>query len=101
MNVTPELVLAGLGALVLLVAIWRAGRRRARAAADAARTGARAVSLVGRVLVVAGVIVGVQWVVITHALTDTTLVAVVLGLPALFAAHGIVRALTIVADGQR
>ena len=63
---TPTQLLAGLGVLLSLFLVWRAGARRARAAADAARSGARLLSLAGRVLFTAGVIVGVQWVVITH-----------------------------------
>ncbi|MGW4211569.1 hypothetical protein ACWEIJ_26485 [Lentzea sp. NPDC004789] len=93
-NVTPTQLLAALGVAVVLLWIWRASARRAKAAANAARTGARLLSLTGRVLVMAGVIVGVQWVVITHR-GDTVLLLVVLGLPALFAAYTLTRALTI------
>lgn len=99
-TVTPTVLFAGLGVLLGVLLVWRAGVRKARAAADRARAGARAVSLIGRVLVVAGVITGVQWVVITHAAQDTTLLAVVLGLPALFTARTVVRAVTIVADAS-
>ncbi|CAL9611840.1 hypothetical protein SUDANB95_05615 [Actinosynnema sp. ALI-1.44] len=100
-NLTATQVLAGFGALVALVLVWRAGSRRAKAAADAARTGARLLSLTGRVLVTAGAIVGVQWLVITHG-RDTTLLWVVLGLPALFAAYTLTKALTVTAvDGPR
>lgn len=93
-NLTPTQILAVLGAVVVVLWIWRASARRAKAAANAARTGARLLSLTGRVLVMAGVIVGVQWVVITHRV-DTVLLLVVLGLPALFAAYTLTRALTI------
>ncbi|USX49470.1 hypothetical protein [Lentzea sp. HUAS12] len=93
-NLTPTQILAVLGAVVVVLWIWRASARRAKAAASAARTGARLLSLTGRVLVMAGVIVGVQWVVITHR-GDTVLLLVVLGLPALFAAYTLTRALTI------
>ncbi|KJK49534.1 hypothetical protein UK23_13630 [Lentzea aerocolonigenes] len=93
-NLTPTQILAVLGAVVVVLWIWRASARRAKAAANAARTGARLLSLTGRVLVMAGVIVGVQWVVITHR-GDTVLLLVVLGLPALFAAYTVTRALTI------
>ncbi|MEU7528535.1 hypothetical protein AB0A74_22585 [Saccharothrix sp. NPDC042600] len=98
-TVTPTMLLAALGVVLGVFMVWRASVRKARAAADAARAGARAMSLIGRVLVVGSVIVGVQWVVITHAAHNTPLVATVLGLPALFTAHTVVRALTIVADG--
>lgn len=52
MNLTlaPEQLLAGIGALIALLWLWRASARRARAAADAARAGARLLSLFGRVL---------------------------------------------------
>jgi hypothetical protein len=70
---------------MLLLAVG--GRvRRARAVADTARVGTSAVSLLGRVLVTALVIIGVQWVVITSA-PGTTLFWVALALPALIAGH--------------
>jgi len=93
-DLTPTELLAGLGVLLGLVILWRGSVRRARAAAGVARAGARVVSLAGRVLVTAGVIVGVQWVVIRHPL-NTTVLVVVLAVPALFAAHTITRALTV------
>lgn len=101
-NVTPTQLLAALGVALLVLWVWRASSRRAKAAADAARKGARLLSLTGRVLAMAGIIVGVQWVVITHR-GDTVLLLVVLGLPALFAAYTVTRALTIAAwdDGPR
>jgi protein-S-isoprenylcysteine O-methyltransferase Ste14 len=93
-DVTPTEILAGVGVLLGLFVLWRGSVRRARAAADAARAGVRVVSLAGRVLVTAGVIVGVQWLVIRHPL-NTTVLLVVLAVPALFAAHSITRALTV------
>lgn len=75
--------------------VWRAGARRARAAANAARSGARLLSLTGRVLFTAGVIVGVQWIVITHPAGNRWLLVAVLGLPALFASSALTRALTV------
>ena len=53
-------------------------------------------SLVGRVLMTAGVITGAQWLVITYAATNTTLLWVMLGLPALFAAYTLTKALTVI-----
>ncbi|MCG8918784.1 hypothetical protein L6E12_23675 [Actinokineospora sp. PR83] len=100
-TISPTGLVAGIGVLLGVVLMWRSGKRKARAAADAARSGVRAVSLAGRVLVLAGLITGTQWVVVTYATENTTLLAVVLGLPALFTAHTLVRALTIVADGSR
>jgi hypothetical protein len=93
-SITPMEIMAGGGALVVLLWVWRASTRRARAAAQAARSGARLVSLAGRVLFNAGLIVVVQWVVITHGGSGWLLFAV-LGVPALFAAHALTRALTI------
>ncbi|GAB1513240.1 hypothetical protein [Actinophytocola sp. KF-1] len=58
---TVEQVAIGAACLLVLAWVWRAGARRARAAADGARAGARLLSLTGRVLFTAGVIVGVQW----------------------------------------
>jgi hypothetical protein len=51
-------------------------------------------SLAGRVLFTAGLIVAVQWVVITHP-GNVWLLLAVLGLPALFASYALTRALTV------
>jgi hypothetical protein len=93
-NVTPTEVLAGVGVLLALGLMWRSGARKARRAADRARAGARAVSLAGRVLLMAGGMVGVQWLVVTHT-TDLTLRLGVLTLPDLIAAYVLTRALTV------
>ena len=93
-SVTPTQVLAGLGVLLVVLWVWRASVRRARAAADAARSGARLLSLVGRVLFTAVLIVGAQWVVVTHPGNPWLLLAV-LGIPALFASYALTRALTV------
>ena len=93
-TVTPLDVLASAGGLFVLAWVWRAGAHRARAAADAARTSVRLVSLAGRVLLTAGLLVGVQWVVLTHPANPWVTVAV-LGLPDLLAAHLLVRTLTV------
>ena len=93
-SVTPVEIMAGIGALLVLLMVWRSGARRARAAADAARAGARLMSLTGRVLCNATLIVAVQWVVITYQANDWALLAV-LGLPALFASYALTRALTV------
>lgn len=94
-SVAPEYLLAGLGALVIVVWVWRSSVRQARRAADVARQSARLASLASRVLVTAGVIVSMQWVVIHYAASNVTLLLVALGLPALFAAYTVTRALTI------
>lgn len=93
-NVGPMQVLAVLGVLVLVVVMWRSGARRARRAAQAAHAASRVVSLAGHVVITAGVIVGVQWLVITYAL-GSTLFWVVLALPALIAGHVLTRVLTV------
>jgi hypothetical protein len=95
LNLTVEQVLAGVGVLFVFVWVWRAGARRARAAANAARSGARLLSLTGRVLFTAGVIIGVQWLVITHPATNGWAVLAALGLPALFSSYTLTRALTV------
>lgn len=95
LNLSVEQVLAGVGVLVVLVWVWRAGARRARAAANAARSGARLLSLAGRVLFGAGVVVGVQWLVISHPATNGWAVLAALGLPALFSSYTLTRALTV------
>lgn len=94
-DLTITEVLAGVGVLTVLAWVWRAGARRARAAADAARSGARLLSLTGRVLFTAGLIVAVQWVVITRPSVSGWAVFAVLGLPALFASYTLTRALTV------
>jgi hypothetical protein len=98
---TPVQLLAGLGVLLALLMMWRSGARRARAAAHAARSGARLLSLTGRVLFMAGLIVAVQWLVMTRPGASPWLVLAVLGLPALFSAYALTRALTVTTDSPR
>jgi hypothetical protein len=52
-------------------------------------------SMAGRVLFTAGLIVGIQWVVITRPTINGWVVLAVLGLPALFASYSLTRALTV------
>jgi hypothetical protein len=91
-----ELFLGGMAAFALLAIALKArsGVRRARAAADIARVGTSAVSLIGRMLTTALVIVGAQWLVITHP-SNQTLLWVTLGLPALLASYTLTKALTV------
>ncbi|QRP50229.1 hypothetical protein [Amycolatopsis sp. FDAARGOS 1241] len=91
LSVTPAQLLVGVGVLLVLW-VWRVGARRERGAAEAARPA----SLTGRVVVNAGVVVAVQWVVIARTDSDWLLFAA-LGLPALFAAHALTRATTVTA----
>ena len=93
-SLTLTQVLAGLGVLLVLLWVWRVSVRRAKAARDAARSGARLLSLAGRVLFTAGLIVAVQWVVITHPGNPWLLLAV-LSFPALFSSYALTRALTV------
>ncbi|WP_199444082.1 hypothetical protein [Umezawaea beigongshangensis] len=94
LSVTPTQLLAGLGVVLVLLFVWRSGARRAKAAANAARTSARFVSLAGRVLVNAALIVLVQWVVISYG-RDLWLTLAALAVPALFASYTLTRALTV------
>jgi hypothetical protein len=95
-QLTSTTLIVGAGALFMLAWVWRAGARRARATAEAARTSMRLVSLAGRVLVTTGLLVGVQWVVITHPGNLWVTIAV-LALPDLLAAHLLTRTLTVMA----
>ncbi|MEV6606508.1 hypothetical protein [Kutzneria sp. NPDC051319] len=94
LNLSPVDIMAGVGALLVLLWVWRAGARRAKAAAEATRSAARLVSLFGRVSFTAGLVAGVQWVVLAHS-PELWLTLVVLGVPALFASYTITRALTV------
>ncbi|MGH3829396.1 MAG: hypothetical protein ACRDRS_02930 [Pseudonocardiaceae bacterium] len=91
-----ELFLGGMAAFALLALALKAqaGVRRARAAADIARVGTTAASLIGRVLTTALVIVGAQWLVITHP-SNHTLLWVVLALPAMVSSYTLTKALTV------
>ncbi len=94
LSVTPVQLMAGVGVLLVVGFVWRASVRRARAAANAARSGARLLSLAGRVLFAALLLVGAQWVVVMHPDSPWLLLAV-LGVPDLFAAYALTRALTV------
>ena len=92
-----ELFLGGVAALAVVSVVVKAqaGVKRAQAAAEIVRVGTSPVSLVGRVLVTALVIVGVQWLVLAHS-GNVTLRWVVLGFPALVTAYTLTKALTVV-----
>src|SRR4051812_27300886 len=94
LTLTPTQILTGAGVLLTLFVVWRFSARKARRAADAARAGARVVSLAGRVLFTGAAFTGVQWLVITHP-GNPTLLLVVLGAPNLIAAYVLTRALTV------
>lgn len=93
-DVPSTYVLAAGGVLLAVFLLWRSGVRRAKAAAEATRTGARFVSLAGRVLFNAGLITAMQWAVVTHRPGGWLLLAV-LGFPALFASYTLTKALTV------
>lgn len=93
-HLTSTEVLAGIGALVALVLVWRISVRATRRAADAARASVRVASLAGRVAVTTGLLGVVQWVVITHP-GNAVVLWVALGLPDLLAGYSLTRALTI------
>lgn len=99
-SVTPTQVLAAVGVLLVLVLVWRAGSRRAKAATTAARTSVRLMSLGGRVVVNAVLIVIVQWVVVTHG-GSGWLLFTVLGAPALLASYTLTKALMVTANVPR
>lgn len=96
-TLTPTQALAGLAVLLVVGWLWRASARRARAAADAARAGARLFSLAGRTVVGALLIAGVQWLALTHPASTWVVKAGALLVPALFASCVLVRALTVTA----
>ena len=80
--------------MVIVAMMWRSGTRRARRAAQAAHAASRVVSLAGHVLATAGMIVGVQWLVIIYA-PESTLFWVALVLPALITGHVLTKAFTV------
>ena len=89
------ILIVGALAVIGLLALLSASRRRAKKAAQAARDSFRAVSLLGRVLITAGVIAGGQYAVIRYAAHNVTLLLCVLAVPALLAAATAVKALTV------
>jgi uncharacterized membrane protein len=89
------LIIVGVLAVIGLLALLSASRRRAKKAAQAARDTVHAVSLLGRVLIAAAAIAGGQYAVIRYAHNNVTLLLCVLGVPALLAAATAVKALTV------
>ncbi|MBP2474728.1 hypothetical protein JOF53_003600 [Crossiella equi] len=86
----------GLAVLLALTLVWRAGARRAKASATAARPRGRLVSLAGRVVTNAALIVIAQWAVITYGQNRWLLLAALAG-PALLASYTLTSALTVTA----
>jgi hypothetical protein len=89
------ILIVGALAVIGLLALLSASRRRAKKAAQAARDGFHAVSLLGRVLIAAAVIAGGQYAVIRYAHNNVTLLLCALAVPALLAAATAVKALTV------
>ncbi|HSV65835.1 MAG TPA: hypothetical protein VLJ59_08020 [Mycobacteriales bacterium] len=83
----PVLVLLAVLAVLGVVAVWRTGRGGTRQAG-------RVVSLAGRMLATAVVITAGQWLVFTYVAGVSARLAA-LGLPALFAAYALTRAVTV------
>jgi len=95
-----ELFLGGIAVLAVLSVVVKARAGVKKARAEIARVGTSPVSLVGHLLITAGVIAAVQWMVITYAVSNTTLLLVVLVVPALFAAYPVTKALTVMQVGS-
>jgi hypothetical protein len=81
-NIGPLMVGLGVLALVALLALWRTGQKRAQHAAVRVREVTRMGSTFVRTLVIAAVIVGVQWAVIAQS-DDRLALGVALSVPAL------------------
>jgi hypothetical protein len=94
-NLTPTQLLAALAVALVVLWVWRVSARRARRAADAVRTGARLVSLTGRIVVGAAVVSGMQWMAFTYPGAPWEVRGAALGLPALVASYTLTRALTV------
>ena len=92
---TPTEMLAALAALLALAWIWRVSARRARAARDVARSGARLLSLTGRVVLGAALLGGVQWMALTYPGAHWSVRVAALAIPALLASYTLTRALTV------
>lgn len=97
MDSNPMTVLAVLAVIGVLATV-NALRREARRGMHGIRTVGHGLGALFRVLVTAGVIVAVQWVVTTRFDQSVTAVALVLGLPALFAGASLMRLTTTTTD---
>lgn len=101
MNLTPTQLLAAFAVALVVLWVWRASARRARRAADAARAGARLLSLTGRVVAGAVLLTAVQWMAFTYPGAPWLLRAAALGLPALVTSYTLTKALTVTAVDVR
>jgi hypothetical protein len=91
----PQQVLLAVLALFGLVAVVRGTRSQAHEAARAVRGGVGALGMAGRTMVTAGLIVAVQWLVITTMGHRGLVFWLVLAVPAVLAAVTVIRALTV------
>src|SRR5262249_14265788 len=94
------LAVLGFLALLAVVAVGRGTRRQVHEATRVLYSGAAAVSLAGRSLVTAAVIVGVQWTAITF-FPHSVVFWVMLGVPAMWAGYGMARAFTVATVAPR
>lgn len=94
-NLTATQLLAALTVVFVLLWVWRVSAKRAKAAAGAARSGVRLLSLTGRAAVGAVLIAGVQWLAFTYPGAHWALKVAALGLPALFSSYTLTRSLTV------
>jgi hypothetical protein len=94
---TRQLLLAGLVVLALfgLVVVVRGTRSQAHQAVRAVPGGVGVLGLAGRTMVTAGLIVAVQWLMITYAGHRGVMFWLVLAVPAVLAGVTVVRALTV------
>lgn len=97
LGLTSWQVVAAVGVLLALLWVWRAGARRGKAKA---RGDVGSVSLAGRVVLNAALIVGAQWALITCRVNGWLLLVVLAG-PALFASYALTRALTVTTYAPR
>lgn len=95
MNASLVQPLVAVGAVLSMVVLWKLATMKRRKRRESERPSARLLSLFGRVAVTALLIVGVQWAVLVAAPGNHGLLLGVLGVPALFAAHAITKAVTV------
>lgn len=93
-SLSPLEVLAAIGALLLVVVIWRSSVRRAKRIATAAKESAKLASLAGRVMLTGAVFGGVQWALLAYS-ANLYLIVSALAVPDLLAGYVLARALTV------
>src|SRR5690606_20973231 len=102
MNASLVQPLVANGAALSVVVPGKVAAMKRRKRREDERPSARLLSLFGRVVVTALLIVGVQWAVLVAAPNNHGLLLGILAVPALFAAHAITKAVTVTtADAPR